>query len=195
MGGACQAMADSKTKTETLHKPCDLKPPHTCTQTPSHVWEKRFLLLSFLSQRKTTHYLFMVEIWLLSIHLIPNLPAVLLHKIIVYCFILLSFSLQLILFADDDMDKAKELQVVEQTLIPHLESVLWVWLKGSSFSAVCHPCTLNSFSGGLWQIPWVSCHGWWGCNRYDWLLGTEGGAVMGDINLSLSKWVLSMYVQ
>jgi len=27
VGGACQAMADGKTKTETLHKPHDLKPP------------------------------------------------------------------------------------------------------------------------------------------------------------------------
>jgi len=46
-------MADGKTKTEpcTSHMTC--KPPHTCTQTPSCVWEKHFPLHLFLSQRET----------------------------------------------------------------------------------------------------------------------------------------------
>ena len=42
-------------KTWTLYKPCDLKPSHTCTQTPNRVWEKRFPLHSFHSKWKTTH--------------------------------------------------------------------------------------------------------------------------------------------
>ena len=54
MGGACQAMTDGRNKDCTLHKPCDLKPPPTCTQTPSCVREKCFPLLLFLSQQKTT---------------------------------------------------------------------------------------------------------------------------------------------
>ena len=44
----------AKKKTENPAKPCDLDPPHTSTQTPRRVWEKRFPLNSFLSQRKTT---------------------------------------------------------------------------------------------------------------------------------------------
>ena len=59
VGGAFQEMADGKTKIETLLKPDDLIPPlPTPGQTPSHVREERFPLLSFLCQRKTTRKMF-----------------------------------------------------------------------------------------------------------------------------------------
>ena len=52
--GGGQAMANRNKKSEQSHEPCDLYPLHTSTQTPRCVWEKRFPLLSYLSQRKTT---------------------------------------------------------------------------------------------------------------------------------------------
>ena len=47
-------MANGNKKSGKSHKPCDLYPPHTSTQTPRCVSEKRFPLFSCLSQRKTT---------------------------------------------------------------------------------------------------------------------------------------------
>ena len=48
-------MANGNKKSGKSHKPCDLYLPHTSSQTPRCVREKRFPLLSCLSQRKTTH--------------------------------------------------------------------------------------------------------------------------------------------
>ena len=51
-GGQAQRTATRKLKTTRIMWP---RPPaHTSTQTPRCVWEKRFPLHSFLSQRKTT---------------------------------------------------------------------------------------------------------------------------------------------
>ena len=51
-----QAMADCKTKTELCTSHVTQTPLYTCTQTPSHLKNKRCLLFNhlFLSQRKTT---------------------------------------------------------------------------------------------------------------------------------------------
>ena len=55
MRGEGQAMVEGNKKQLNSETPRDLKTPqHTRTHTPSRVWEKRFPLLSFLSQRKTT---------------------------------------------------------------------------------------------------------------------------------------------
>ena len=54
VGGAGQAMAEGNKNNWTLKRHVTWRPPHTRTHTPSRVWEKRFPLLSFLSQRKTT---------------------------------------------------------------------------------------------------------------------------------------------
>ena len=54
MGGEGQAMPEGNKKTELWNATWPEDPPHTRTYTPNRVWEKRFQLLSFLSQRKTT---------------------------------------------------------------------------------------------------------------------------------------------
>lgn len=46
--GLGQAMANRNKKTGALQPTLQLDSPHTITQTPSCVWEKQFLLLSFL---------------------------------------------------------------------------------------------------------------------------------------------------
>ena len=53
-GGAGQAMVDGNKNNRTLKRHVSWRPLHTRTHTPSRVSEKSFLLLSFLSQRKTT---------------------------------------------------------------------------------------------------------------------------------------------